>query len=398
MEIRVVPVSVTEGKYQILRRENAGLLKTNNELRSAVNQLNLKVNQVTAALSVKDAIIDRYQVTIKNLTAELDSIANGSSEVTRLKAALKAAVADKQAADARHEAAMNKLHKHYTAACNQRDSYKAQLDQQSKAMARNVITVNGVDYNQAVIEKLLNKVAALEDAVRDHAHSLTTELNAAESKNKELTDSFTTKLNAAESRNKELASTVETLTKGFEASQAALVSKIGELNAAKKENTQLANAIEVLKKEFQVSQYALEGKINELNAIREEASSNTMTPTTNIHCIDLSQAAPTMVLKLKPPFAINVGFLNAAVQKGAFSIINSEGEFYINNRIYRPGQIAHIVANSDSPRLVTTPQGTYPVNDDTVKVLGGRLQNYIEAVQTLVKLLDENKTDSKTPG
>ena len=380
MEIKVIPVSVTESKYQALRRENAGLLKTNNELRAAVNQLNLKVNQATAALSVKDAIIDKYQVTIKNLTAELDSIANSSAEVARLKAALSAAVADKQAADARHEAAMNKLHKHYTAACNQRDSYKAQLDQQSKAMARNVITVNGIDYNQAVIEKLLNKVAALEDAVRDHAHSLTTELNAAESKNKEL------------------ASAVETLTKGFEASQAALASKIGELNAAKKENTQLANSIAVLKKEFQASQAALEGKINELNVAREEANSNTMTPTANTHCIDLSQAAPTMVLKLKSSFAINVGFLNAAVQKGAFSIINGEGEFYINKHIYRPAQIAHIVANSDNPRMVTTPQGTYPVNDDTVKVLSGRLQRYIEAVQTLVKLLDENKVVSKTPG
>ena len=35
MEIKVIPVSVAESKYQALRRENAGLLKSNNELRAA---------------------------------------------------------------------------------------------------------------------------------------------------------------------------------------------------------------------------------------------------------------------------------------------------------------------------------------------------------------------------
>lgn len=426
MEIRVVPISVTENKYQALRRENTGLLKTNNELRAAINR-------ATAALSAKDAIISKHQLTIQNLTAELNSTANSSAEVARLKAALNAAVADKHAADLRHEAAMNKLHKNYTAACNQRDSYKAQLDQQSKAMARNFVTVNGLEYNQAAIEKLLDKVAALQDAVRERAAKV---------------DSLTTELNAVKSKNKMLACSVETLTKGFEAAQTALADKIGELNTAKKENLRLTNNVEVLKREFNASQSALEEKINELNAAREETSSHTMTPTANTHCIDISQAAPTMVLKLKPPFAMNVGLLTAAAQKGAFTIINGAGEFYINKRVYNADQIAHIVAAdaalkdivpglsldsvvkaarkglfkilngegdffinghtytpeqvgsavaaSDSSKLITTPLDVYPVNDHTVKVLSSRLRDYIKAVQTLVKQLDE--TDSETPG
>lgn len=426
MEIRVVPIPVTESKYQALRRENTGLLKTNNELRAAVNQ-------VTAALSAKDAIISKYQLTIQNLTAELNSTADSSAEVARLKAALNAAVADKHAADLRHEAAMNKLHKNYTAACNQRDSYKAQLDQQSKAMARNFITVNGLEYNQAAIEKLLDKVAALQDAVRERAAKV---------------DSLTADLNTVKSRNGELTRRVETLAKGFEAIQIALTDKISELEAAKKEDLRLTNNVEVLKREFKASQNALEEKIKELNAAREKASSHTMTPRADTHCIDLSQAAPTMVLKLKPPFAVNVGLLTAAAQKGVFTVVNGAGEFYINNRIYSADQIAHIVAAnatlneivpgisldsvikaakkglfkildgegnffingrsytpeqvgnavvaSASPKLLTTPLGVYPVNDHTVKVLSGRLHDYVKAVQTLVKQLDE--TDSKTPG
>lgn len=343
MHIQVIPLSI-DGKYESLKRENADLIRANNQLRATVNQLTARLNQINQLGVTKD---------------QFDTIEQLQAEVNRLKAALSAAGTDKSMVESRYQTALNKLRKDYTAACNQRDSYKATLDAQKKQAAQAVFNIDGKEYSYKAVEDLLARNKALvaeNDTLKKFAHERAVK---ADNLHNQLA-AEKTKLIEKDKTINTLKGQITSVTKGFEASQGALVEKIKE---ARNNERVISNLKEMLERQ-------------------------NLKPHANVSNIDLSEADPTTIIRLTAPYAVSVGLLNKAAAHGVFTIVNPNGEISINGHTYTPAELTKFVKEATPPKMVVTPHGIYAVTEESIYHLSAQLQRYINAIQDLAKQLD----------